>query len=417
MNDTPRIRTVVSCTLLAVTVSAGTTACSGSKGHPLSTRPYDAAQQISFSAPADGRKADPDKALEITAKGDESRITDVTAVDATGHHLAGELTADGLRWRSTGSLTAGARYTVKVATEDGDGAPGTRTFTFETTPAKRALTVKFGPEAGKYGVGQPITADLSLPVKDKAARAVVERALKVRSTPSVEGSWHWVDDEKLHFRPKEYWPAGAAISVSANLDGVKVGDKLYGGESKPLKLTIGDRIEAVADAGSHYMTVRRNGEVINTIPVTTGKPGFSTRNGIKVVLGKEYFVRMRGTSVGIAAGSSESYDLPVYYATRVTWSGEYVHAAPWSVGSQGVANVSHGCVGMSTGNAAWFFETVRPGDIVKTVNSYGDTMDTFGNGFGDWNLPWDEWRQGSALVADAKNRTAPTEIARLRPSL
>ncbi|WP_137989835.1 L,D-transpeptidase [Streptomyces vilmorinianum] len=417
MNDTPRIRTVPICTLLALTVTAGATACAGSQGHPLSARPYDAERQISFNAPEDGKKADPDKALEITAKGTDGRITDVTAVDATGHHLAGELTADGQRWRSTGSLTAGGRYTVKVATEDEDGAPGTRTFTFETAPAKRALTVKFGPEAGKYGVGQPITADLSLPVKDRAARAVVERALKVRSTPSVEGGWHWVDDKKLHFRPKEYWPAGAAITVTGNLAGVKVGDKLYGGESKPLKLTIGDRIEAIADAGSYSMTVRRNGKVIKTIPVTTGKPGFSTRNGIKVILGKEYFVRMRGTSVGIAAGSAESYDLPVYYATRVTWSGEYVHAAPWSVGSQGVANVSHGCVGMSTGNAAWFFETVRPGDIVKTVNSYGDTMDTFGNGFGDWNMPWDKWRKGSALVTDTKSAAHEPNPNRLRPSI
>lgn len=273
----------------------------------------------------------------------------------------------------------------------------------------------FGPEAGTYGVGQPITADLSLPVKDRKARAVVERALKVRSTPSVEGSWYWVDDKKLHFRPKEYWPSGARVTVTGNLDGLKVGDKLYGGASKPLKLTIGDRIEAVADAGSHYMTVRRNGEVINTIPVTTGKPGFSTRNGIKVILGKEYYVRMRGTSIGISEGSSESYDLPVYYATRVTWSGEYVHAAPWSVGSQGVANVSHGCVGMSTGNAAWFYETVRPGDIVRVVNSYGDTMDTFGNGFGDWNLPWEKWRTGSALVEATGSPVAATEKARLRP--
>ncbi|MCT4355301.1 Ig-like domain-containing protein [Streptomyces sp. Je 1-79] len=417
MNDTPRIRTVLSCTLLALLVTAGAGACAGTDGHPLSTKPYDAADQVSFSAPGEGRKADPDKALEITAKGADGRITDVTAVDASGHHLAGELTADGLLWRSTGSLTAGAVYTVKVSTEDQDGAPGTRTFTFETAPAKRALTVAFGPEAGKYGVGQPITADLSLPVKDRAARQVVERALKVRSTPAVEGSWHWVDDKKLHFRPKEYWPAGASISVTGNLAGVKVGDKLYGGDSKPLKLTIGDRIEAVADAGSYSMTVRRNGEVIKTMPVTTGKPGFSTRNGIKVVLGKEYYVRMRGTSVGIAEGSSESYDLPVYYATRVTWSGEYVHAAPWSVGSQGFANVSHGCVGMSTGNAAWFFETVRPGDIVKTVNSIGDTMDPFGNGFGDWNLEWAEWRQGSALVADTKSAAHQPDPTRLQPSI
>ncbi|MCX5225737.1 Ig-like domain-containing protein [Streptomyces sp. NBC_00233] len=415
MNDTPRIRTVLSCTLLAVTVTAAASACAGSDDHPLSARAYDAADQLAVSAPSDGAKADPEKPLEVTAKGDDGRITDVTAIDASGHHLAGELTADGQRWRSTAALAAGTRYTVRVATEDEDGAPGARTFTFETAPAKRALTATFGPEAGTYGVGQPITADLSLPVKDRKARAVVERALKVRSTPSVEGAWYWVDDKKLHFRPKEYWPAGASVTVTGNLDGLKVGDKLYGGASKPLKLTIGDRIEAVADAGSHYMTVRRNGEVINTIPVTTGKPGFSTRNGIKVVLGKEYYVRMRGTSIGIAEGSSESYDLPVYYATRVTWSGEYVHAAPWSVGSQGVANVSHGCVGMSTGNAAWFYETVRPGDIVRVVNSYGDTMDTFGNGFGDWNLPWAKWREGSALVEAAGNPVAPTEKARLRP--
>ncbi|MFI8290869.1 hypothetical protein EAO71_11755 [Streptomyces sp. ms191] len=420
MNDTPRIRTVLSCTLMALTFTAAGSACSGSGDHPLSAKPYDAGQQISFNAPADGRKADPDKPLEITVKDDEGRITDVTALDETGHHLAGELTADGQRWRSTGALTAGGRYTVKVSTEDDDGAPGSRTYTFETAAAKRALTVAFGPEAGTYGVGQPITAELSLPVKDKAARAVVERALKVRSTPAVEGAWYWVDDKKLHYRPKEYWPAGAAISVSGNLAGVKVGDKLYGGASKPLKLTIGDRIEAVADAGTYSMTVRRNGEVIKTMPVTTGKPGFSTRNGIKVVLGKEYYVRMRGTSVGIAEGSSESYDLPVYYATRVTWSGEYVHAAPWSVGSQGFANVSHGCVGMSTGNAAWFFETVRPGDIVQTVNSIGDTMDPFGNGFGDWNLAWDKWRQGSALTGVAAGGTATavtTDTARLRPSV
>ncbi|MFI8516581.1 Ig-like domain-containing protein [Streptomyces sp. NPDC085481] len=418
MNDTPRIRTFLSCTLLALTVTAGATACAGSGGHPLSARPYDAADEVAFNAPAEGKKADPEKPLEITAKGEDGRITDVTALDESGHHLAGELTADGRKWRSTAALAAGARYTVRVATEDEDGAPGARTFTFETAPAKRALTVAFGPEAGTYGVGQPITADLSLPVKDKAARGVVERALKVRSVPAVEGSWYWVDDKKLHFRPKEYWPAGTTVSVTGNLAGLRVGDKLYGGASKPLKLTIGDRIEAVADAGSHYMTVKRNGEVINTIPVTTGKPGFSTRNGIKVVLGKEYYVRMRGTSIGISEDSSDSYDLPVYYATRVTWSGEYVHAAPWSVGSQGVANVSHGCVGMSTGNAAWFYETVRPGDIVQTVNSYGEMMDTFGNGFGDWNLAWDKWRKGSALVTDTSDPSATEDAkARLRPSI
>ncbi|WP_326649415.1 L,D-transpeptidase [Streptomyces sp. NBC_01750] len=417
MNNTPRIRTVVSCTLLVVSLGAGATACLDSDGHPLAAKPYDATEQISFNAPSGDAKADPDKPLEVTVEDGEGRITDVRVTDEWGHHLAGELSADGGRWRSTAPLAAGVKYTVKVSMEDEDGAPGTRTITFETAPSKKLLTVQFGPKAGTYGVGQPITADLTAPVTGKEARAVVESALKVESTPAVEGTWHWVDDKTLHFRPKEYWPAGATVTAVSNLQGVKVANKLYGGASKPLKLTIGDRIEAITDAGSHQMTVKRNGEVINTIPVTTGKPGFSTRNGIKVVLGKEYFVRMRGTTVGISEGSADSYDLPVYYATRVTWSGEYVHAAPWSVGSQGYANVSHGCTGMSTSNAAWFFRTVREGDIVKVINSSGAEMAPFGNGFGDWNLSWDIWRKGSALVAETRDGSSPVDVARLRPQV
>ncbi|MEU9100895.1 Ig-like domain-containing protein [Streptomyces sp. NPDC048361] len=417
MSHTPRIPTVVSCTLLVLSLGVGATGCGGSHGNPLSAKPYDAAGQVVFNGPAGSKKADPDKPLEITAKGKEDRLTDVTAVDGNGRYLAGELAADGSRWHSTAPLVAGAHYTLKVSTENEDGSPGLRTLTFDTAAVKDAVEVEFGPDAGKYGVGQPITAQLSKPVKDKAARAIVERALKVESTPSVEGAWYWVDDKVLHYRPKEYWPTHATINVHSNLEGVKIADKLYGGAGKPLKITTGDRIEAITDAAAHSMTVKRNGEVINTIPVTTGKPGFSTRNGVKVVLGKQYFVRMRGTTVGISAGSSDAYDLPVYYATRVTWSGEYVHAAPWSVGSQGAENVSHGCTGMSTGNAAWFFENINEGDIVTVVNSIGEDMTPFDNGFGDWNVSWDKWRTGSVLTADLKAGQSKANSARLRPGV
>jgi lipoprotein-anchoring transpeptidase ErfK/SrfK len=416
MNHAPRTRILVSCTLLVIALGASAAAC-GSDGNPLAATPFDAADQISFNAPTgDGKKADPDKPLEVTADEDDGRITDVTATDATGRYLAGELSADGTRWRSTSPLAANAHYTVRVSTEDEDGAPGRKVLDFDTSKplGKTRLKVTFGPKSGTYGVGQPVTAKLDRPVKDKAQRAVIERALRVDSTPAVPGAWHWVDDKELHYRPKEYWPAHATIQVRSELEGIKIGDRLWGGKAKPLKLTTGDRIIAVTDASSHSMTVYKNDEVINELPVTTGKPGFETRNGVKVVLGKEYFVRMRGTSIGIAEGSSDSYDLPVYYATRVTWSGEYVHAAPWSVGSQGYANVSHGCTGMSTSNAEWFFDTVHEGDVVQVVNSDGNTMEPFGNGFGDWNLDWTKWRDGSALVAGTPD-TRPDQTARLRP--
>ncbi|MEY2246862.1 Ig-like domain-containing protein [Streptomyces sp. BF23-18] len=420
MNHSPRIRTVVGCTSLVIALGAGTAAC-GSDDHPLSAKPYDAAGQISFKGLSEDSKKqtriDPDKPLEITSESDEGRITDVTATDASGRYVAGELAADGSRWHSTSPLAAGAHYTVRVSTEDEDGAPGRKVVGFDTsTPkTKKLLNVAFGPKGGKYGVGQPITAELSAPVKDKAARTIVERALRVDSTPAVDGAWHWVDDKTLHYRPKEYWPAHATLTAHSNLAGVRIGERLWGGDAKTVKITTGDSMVALTDAATHSMTVYRNGQDIKEIPVTTGKPGFDTRNGVKVVLGKESLVRMRGTSIGIAEGSSDSYDLEVRYATRVTWSGEYVHAAPWSTGSQGYANVSHGCTGMSTENAEWFFNTFNEGDIVKVVNSDGATMDAFGNGFGDWNLDWKNWRDGSALVAGSPDAPSPAQRARLRP--
>ncbi|MFB8751602.1 L,D-transpeptidase [Streptomyces parvulus] len=424
MSDTvhfqARGRTVVGCTLLVMALGASVTACTGDDDNPLSASPYDAAGQISFNGPTDaGKKADPDKPLEVVAEGADGRITDVTAVDASGRYVAGELSADGARWHSTSPLAANASYTVRVSTEDEDGAPGRKVLTFDTGKpgAKKTLGVAFGPKAGAYGVGQPITAELSQPVRDKAQRAIVERALKVRSTPAVEGAWHWVDDKKLHYRPKEYWPAHATIQVRSTLDGIKIGDQMWGGATKPLKITTDDRVLAVTDSAAHTLTLYKDGEEVKQIPVTTGKPGFDTRNGVKVVLGKEPFVRMRSTTVGIAEGSSESYDLPVYFATRVTWSGEYVHAAPWSVGSQGSANVSHGCVGMSTANAEWFFNEVQEGDLVEVVNSGGETMEPFGNGFGDWNLDWNKWRTGSALTGGTGNASNNQETARLRPTV
>jgi lipoprotein-anchoring transpeptidase ErfK/SrfK len=412
----PRPRTVVSCTLLVTTLGAGLVAC-GSDGNPLSANPYDAADQIAYNASDDNaKKVDPDKPLEITSEGD-GVITDVTATDAQGRYVAGELSADGSRWHSTSPLAAGTHYTVRVSTEDEDGAPGRKVIEFDTgTPkTKKILNVTFGPDAGTYGVGQPVTAELSQPVKDKASRTIVERALKVDSTPAVGGSWYWVDDKTLHYRPKDYWPVHATINVHSTLAGVKVADRLWGGETKSLKLTTGDRIVALTDAASHRMTVYKNDQVINSIPITTGRRGYDTRNGVKVVLSKQYVVRMRGTTIGISQSSSDSYDLNVYWAARVTWSGEYVHAAPWSVGSQGSANVSHGCTGMSNAHAQWFFNTVHVGDIVKVVNSYGKQMEPFGNGFGDWNVDWAKWQKGSALVAPATDGRGPQDSARLRP--
>ncbi|MFD3537430.1 L,D-transpeptidase [Streptomyces sp. NPDC058664] len=276
------------------------------------------------------------------------------------------------------------------------------------------LLVEFGPEAGVYGVGQPLTARLGQPVTDWQTRAMVERGLKVTSLPPVEGAWHWVDAHTLHYRPASFWPAHAVITATSTLGGARISDTLAGTGTRPLRITTADRIEAVTDTARYTMTVRRNGRLLRTIPVTTGKDGYLTRGGTKVVLEKEPLVRMKGESIGIPQDSPDAYDLDVHHAIRLTWSGEYLHAAPWSTQHHGKANVSHGCTGMSTSNAAWLYSLLRPGDIIRVTHSPGDTMAPFGNGYGDWNLTWRQWQNGSALTMPPTGRLTPAS-PRLRP--
>lgn len=411
-----RRRIALGCTLIISPLMAGMAAYGGDT-HRLASAPFDALGELSFghSAAALASGVDPDQPLEVSAEPGAGRITDVEAVDSAGRRVAGELSPNGERWLSATPLAADAEYTVRVSTERG-GAPGHGVQTFATRPSDaKQLQVDLGPEAGTYGVGQPLTAELNREISTPEERAIVEQALEVRSTPEVEGSWHWVDDSLLHYRPREYWPADAEISVRSHLEGVHIRDGLRGGETEELRMRTGDRIEAIADVEAHTMTVLRNGEELRTVPITTGKEGFRTRGGKKVILGLEDFVRMRSSTLGIPEGSADSYDLPVHWAARITLSGEYVHGAPWSVGSQGSDNVSHGCTGLSTENARWFYDLIKPGDIVEHVNALGEDMAPFGNGFGDWNLSWEEWLAGSALQDEPGRGSAVVDDAAQGP--
>jgi lipoprotein-anchoring transpeptidase ErfK/SrfK len=150
------------------------------------------------------------------------------------------------------------------------------------------------------------------------------------------------------------------------------------------------------DVAAHAMRVHKNGQLLRTIPISAGKPGFTTRSGIKVIIEKFRTKRMDAATTGIDPGDPEYYNISnVEYAQRVTYSGEFLHAAPWSVGSQGSANVSHGCVGMSTEAAAWLYGLTKRGDVVDVTGSDRPMEPT--NGWGDWNVPWAQYREASAL--------------------
>ncbi|MGH8526894.1 MAG: L,D-transpeptidase, partial [Gammaproteobacteria bacterium] len=87
---------------------------------------------------------------------------------------------------------------------------------------------------------------------------------------------------------------------------------------------------------------------------------------------------------------------PMYWAVRVSNNGEFIHANPESTGAQGSANVTHGCINLSTANARQYFDTAIFGDPVEVTNSPTPLTAADGDIY-DWTVSWEDWRAMSAL--------------------
>ncbi|NYJ01966.1 lipoprotein-anchoring transpeptidase ErfK/SrfK [Nocardioides thalensis] len=331
--------------------------------------------------------------VEVTAAHGE---LDKVTVTGGGAKLPGEISANGASWTATERLEPGVTYSVKATGtgEDGESARWTSEFTSQALTLDQQTYPSVAPLDGEtVGVGMPVVVTFDLPVTDKKT---IERNLHVETTPAQEGTWHWVTDNEVHYRPKKYWQAGTEVSVDVDINGVPAGGGLYGQEDRQIDFTVGDAHIYKVNAQTHQMEVFSNGKLLRTIPITTGKEGFTTRSGVKVIIEKFDVKRMNSETVGIPQGSAEAYDIDdVQWAMRLTYSGEFIHAAPWSVGSQGYANVSHGCTGMSTENAGWLYDMTLRGDVVEYVGT-DRPMEPY-NGYGDWNIDYADYRAGSAL--------------------
>jgi lipoprotein-anchoring transpeptidase ErfK/SrfK len=333
----------------------------------------------------------PDAPVKVTVAG--GNLTKVAVTGRKNRPVEGTMSADGTTWTATGTLRLNTRYSVHATAANAQGATSSASSGFTTVKPRARLTTAISPLDGStVGVGMPIVVRLSDPVQDRAA---VERGLTVTSSRDVEGSWSWLSDEEVHFRPRSYWPANSKVTLKVQLQDVDAGKGVWGDEARTIKFRIGPSMVSVVNVQTLRMTVYRNGKRAHSFPVSTGKAGFLTRNGTKVVSEKHRLKVMDATTIGIGKDDPEYYRLDVPYALRVTNSGEFVHAAPWSVASQGRTRVSHGCVGMSTPNAIWLYNRTNVGDIIKVVGSSRRLEP--GNGWTDWNVNWSTWVEGSAL--------------------
>ncbi|WP_460853310.1 L,D-transpeptidase [Nocardioides montaniterrae] len=342
-----------------------------------------------------GAKAVPVSTL-LKVGAEHLKISSVKVASSAGR-VAGALSADGATWTASERLEPGTRYAVVVRGTDDAGAAATQRshFTTQDLTLAQQTFASISPLAGQtVGIGMPVVVHFDVPVTDRAA---IEKNMHVTATPAQPGSWHWVSSTEAHWRPKSYWKAGTEVSVAADINGVDAGGGIYGQMDKSVAFHVGDAHVYKVNTRTDQMKVYSNGKLLRTIPITTGEqPEFTTRSGVKVIVEKDRFHDMNSETIGIDPNSANGYNLKdVEYAMRLTYSGEFIHAAPWSVGSQGHANVSHGCTGMSTANAGWLFNLSQVGDVVEYVGTDRSMEPT--NGYGDWNIPYREYKTGSAV--------------------
>ncbi|WP_035302983.1 L,D-transpeptidase [Actinokineospora inagensis] len=340
--------------------------------------------------PAD-RAADVAPGEPVTVAATGGRLTSVAVTGQDGRVVAGALAADGGSWRSTEVLGYGKTYTTTATGQDSQGKPSTSTSTFTTVKPRRQVALTMNPTDGqKVGVGQPFAFYFDTAVADKAA---AEKAIQVTASPAAEGAFYWFSDKEVHWRPKDYWRSGTTVTVDAAIYGKSLGNGLFGREDRKATVTIGDAVVAVADGTTHQMTVTVNGVLARTIPVSLGKKGHETPVGTYTVMSEHTDYTMDSSTYGVPSDSPAGYRTKVAVATRMSNSGIFYHSAPWSVRDQGVRNVSHGCINMSTENAAWLQSISAKGDVIAVQNSGGPALEPW-DGLGDWQVPWPTWQAG-----------------------
>ena len=384
---------LVGATLLFSACSPGNTTPSNT---PEKTTPTASSTQETSPSPVA-----PAGALTITSSTDAALPSDpvtlslengtITNATVTGPGGAVEGTFEKDAWTPSKALELNTEYKLAATASDGT----TKEASFKTvSPGSAETTFNLPYMDDNLGVGMPAYVKFSRAIPQEY-RASIEKHAKVTVTPTQEGSWGWISDTELAYRPKEYWKPGTKISLDLKWLGVQATDKTWLKKDSSGAFSIKNVSRVIkVDIANYTTTVVENGEVVKTLPSTTGKEGFVPRSGTKLILEKYDSLKMNSDTIAIPSGSSEAYNLDAQYAMRVTWTGEFIHAAPWSVGSQGKANVSHGCVGLSTDNAGWLYKGTSIGDVVEFTGS--DRKMKPSEGMGVWLYSWEEWKALSA---------------------
>jgi len=362
---------------------------------------------LSIQPPAGATDVSPSGRVLVTA--DSGTLDTVELENDAGKSIPGVMTPDAKTWKPTTQLGYGRTYTLTIAARGPGGMPSRQTSSFTTLTPSDQTEVYLDTTGGgllqdgaTYGVGMVVVARFDEPIDNKAN---AERHLVVTTNPPVAGSWNWIDDQTAHWRPEKYYAPGTSVAVAANLYGTALGDGLYGEEDEHVSFKIGDSHVSIADDNTKQVSVFDNGNLVRTMPTSMGMGGtetiggttlsFWTPPGVYTVMDKANPVIMDSSTFGLPINSRLGYRVTIPWATRISMDGIYLHQLNATVWAQGNTDTSHGCLNLNSDNAQWFYNFSVPGDVVEIRNTGGPPLKLSQNG--DWTVPWNEWRKGSAL--------------------
>ncbi|MBB1022927.1 MULTISPECIES: Ig-like domain-containing protein [unclassified Dietzia] len=380
-----------SLVLTGCTIGSG-----GADDGQVAEAPAEPSAVIDVSVEDGSLDANPAEPVVLTAR--DGRFDSVVMRNPEGVQVQGEFNPDLTEWRTTEDLGYSREYTLESTATDDAGLVTRSTVTFSTvTP--RVLTAAYltTGQGATVGIGQPVAVMFDEPIADRRA---AQDNIHIRTEPEVEGAFYWVSNQEVRWRPAEYWAPGTTIDVDVDIYGKDLGGGMYGQENVRSDFQIGDAVISRVDDSTKQIVVERNGEVIKTMPTSMGKADTPTPNGTYVIGEKLASMVMDSSTYGVPVDSPDGYRTPVQYATRMSYSGIFVHAAPWSVWAQGSQNVSHGCLNVTTADAKWFYDNAKRGDIFEVSGTVGPTLPGW-DGLGDWNIPWETWKAGNADAGTA----------------
>ena len=350
---------------------------------------------LSSTPLAGAKNVKPRDRVSTSVTGGELR--DVTLRSSKGTAVRGTLTPDGRSWTAAEPLGYGGSYTWSGTWVRPDGSSAPLTGRFSTVDPERTTGGRLNiDDDDTVGVAAPVILSFDRSLSD-AAKATVERSLSVRTSKKVEGAWAWLPDtadgSRVHYRPRNYWPAHTTVTVNAPLYGLDLGKAGYGEQDLSSTFTVGRSQVVKADANSHQIVVVRDGKTVATYDASFGKdsdPNRVTRSGTHIVMSKSQKVLMTNRAYGYE-------NQPEYWAVRISNNGEFIHANPASASAQGNSNVTHGCINLSTADARAYFGTATFGDPVQITGTTQKLSAADGDVY-DYAIDWKTWKSMSALA-------------------